>query len=163
MRTLTAGRESRGFIPFSPALEPSQFCDTLWPYEGVMSMKGAACFLLLAFLPAMLPAQSTFGTILGTVTDPSGALVPGVQVTVTNLDENISREATTDAQGNYEVSNLKAAHYRVAAKKQGFHEFSATDLLLEARQVLRVNVALQVGELVETVTVQGAAAVVTTD
>lgn len=126
-------------------------------------MKRYIFLLLLVFLPGALVAQSTFGTILGTVSDASGALVPAVTVTVTNLDENISRETASDSQGNYEFQNLKAGHYRVAAKKQGFREFSAADLLLEARQTLRVNVGLQVGDVVETVTVEGAAAVITTE
>jgi hypothetical protein len=126
-------------------------------------MKRCILPMMFLFLPGGLMAQSTFGTILGTATDPSGALVPDVTVTITNLDENISRETTSDAQGNYEFQNLKAGHYRVVAKKQGFKEFTATDLLLEARQTLRVNAALQVGELVETVSVEGAAAVITTE
>ena len=71
---------SRGIIPPRLALEAPEFRDTLWPYQGVMPVKRAACFIVFAFLSALLPAQSTFGTILGTVTDASGALVPGVQV-----------------------------------------------------------------------------------
>ena len=125
-------------------------------------MKTRVLFLL-ALSPVALLAQSTFGTILGTVSDASGALAPGVAVTVTNLAENISRETVSDFQGHYEFDNLKAGLYRVVARKQGFREFSAADLRLEARQTLRINVGLQVGEVVETVTVEGAAAVITTE
>ncbi len=57
--------------------------------------------------------QTTFGTILGTVTDPSGAVMPDVVVTVTNQGENISREVHSDAQGNYQAENLKAGLYTV--------------------------------------------------
>lgn len=128
-------------------------------------MKRTIPLLMLALgaLPAALLAQSTFGTILGTVTDATGAVVPGAQVRVKNLDENVARETTTDALGNYEVQNLKAGRYEVTVRMTGFQEYSKTDLVLEARQVLRVNVALQVGQVEQKVVVEGGAALVSTE
>ena len=118
---------------------------------------------LLLLMPAALAAQSTFGSILGTVTDSTGAVVPGAKVTITNEGENISRSAATDPQGNYEVLNLKAGHYGISAEATGFKTFRVADLELVARQALRVNMTLEVGEVSETVRVEATAPVVTTD
>ncbi len=69
--------------------------------------------------------QTIFGTILGTVTDPSGAVMPNVVVTVTNQGENTSRELRSDAQGNFQAENLKPGTYTVAARSAtGFKEIS---------------------------------------
>jgi protocatechuate 3,4-dioxygenase beta subunit len=71
------------------------------------------------FLPAALLAQSTFGTILGTVTDSTGAVVPQAKIKITNQAENTSRATLTDSQGNYEALNLKAGVYTVSAEASG--------------------------------------------
>ena len=86
--------------------------------------------------------QTIFGTILGTVTDPSGAVMPKVVVTVTNQGENISREVRTDAQGNYLAENMKAGIYTVSAKVTGFREITLTDIRLDARQSVRADLNL---------------------
>ena len=117
----------------------------------------------ILWLPVVLSAQSTFGTILGTVTDSTGAVVPQTRIIVTNQGENTTRTLTTDAQGNYEALNLKAGTYTVTAEASGFKTFKATELQLEARQTLRVNVSFALGQINETVQVTGAAGVVTTD
>src|SRR5882724_9795006 len=69
--------------------------------------------------------QTTFGTILGTVSDPSGAVMPDVLVTVTNQGENISREVHCDAQGNYQAENLKAGLYTVTVRASSFRPITA--------------------------------------
>ena len=120
----------------------------------------AVCFVVLS-VPAA--AQSTFGTILGAVADSTGAVVPGVKVTITNQAENTSREYTADSIGNYEALNLKAGIYTVAAEAAGFKKFLLKDLLLDARQTLRVNVVLEVGQVSEQVTVESAATVINTE
>ena len=71
----------------------------------VIALSFAACAFFLA-IPLL--AQTIFGTILGTVTDPSGAVMPDVTVTVTNQGENNSRDVKTDAQGNYQAENMSA-------------------------------------------------------
>jgi len=122
--------------------------------EGVLMLLAAAL---------MLPAQSTFGTILGTVTDASGAVVPSAKVTVTNLGENTTIKLQTDAQGNYEALNLKAGTYQVTVEAAGFKTFQAAQVPLAARQVVRVNATLEVGAVTESVLVQALAPVITTD
>lgn len=118
---------------------------------------------ILACMPAALVAQSTFGTILGTVTDTSGSVVPGAKITITNEGENTSRATVSDAQGNYEALNLKAGSYSVLTEAKGFRVAKVTQLQLDARQTLRVNVVLEVGAVTETLNISAAAAVVTTD
>jgi hypothetical protein len=108
-------------------------------------------------------AQSTLGTILGTVRDSSGAVIPNASVKVTNTDEGASQQATTDSNGNYLVLNQKPAHYSVEVTQSGFQTKTTTDLRLIARQELRVDVTLEVGQTTEAVTVQGTAGVITTD
>src|SRR5689334_10807109 len=115
------------------------------------------------FMPAALLAQSTFGTILGTVTDSSGAVVPQANITITNQGENISRTTLTDSQGNYEILNLKAGVYSVTAEAAGFKIFKASQLDLSARQTMRVDVKFEVGQVSETVSVSAIAPVITTD
>src|SRR5437879_1960667 len=107
--------------------------------------------------------QSTFGTILGTVADSTGSVVPGAKVHITSQSENTTRELVSDAQGNFEALNLKAGAYTVGVEAGGFKTFRAGNLQLDARQTLRVNVALEVGQLTEQVVVSGTAAVVTTE
>jgi hypothetical protein len=115
------------------------------------------------FLPAAVLAQSTYGSILGTVSDPTGARIAGVTVTITNQGEDISRTVKADEFGNYEAINLKAGVYTVKSEAQGFKSFQARDLQLVARQALRVNVTLEVGSVTESVNVNASAPVVTTD
>jgi hypothetical protein len=108
-------------------------------------------------------AQSTFGTVLGTVTDPSGAAVVKAPVVITNIDENTVRTVDTDERGDYQAVNMKAGHYRVEVMASGFESFASEDLILAARQTLRVDARLAVGQLTETVNVISGAGVITTD
>jgi carboxypeptidase family protein len=117
----------------------------------------------LSVLALQAPAQSTFGTILGTVRDNSGAVVPSAMVKITNTDENTAREFTTNGNGDYEAVNTKPGPYKVEVSAPGFRPFAATNLLLVARQTLRVDVGLQVGEVTQTVEVKAEAGVITTD
>jgi Carboxypeptidase regulatory-like domain len=119
--------------------------------------------LLLAF-SGQLPAQSTFGTLLGTVKDASGAVVPGAKVVITNTDEGSSRTTTTDPSGNYTLVDAKPGHYSVAVSKSGFQSSQVTGLVLTARQTLRADVTLNLGEITQSVTVSGKSmGVITTD
>src|SRR6267378_4787787 len=107
--------------------------------------------------------QTTFGTILGTVTDPSGAVMPDVVVTVTNQGENISREVHCDAQGNYQAENLKAGLYTVTVRATGFREVTTKDIVVAARQIVRADVKLVMGTAAEQVTVVASAELINTE
>jgi hypothetical protein len=119
--------------------------------------------IVLAAAPLWLCAQSTFGSILGTVSDATGAMVPNARIVITNEQENTTRSVISGAQGNYEALNLKAGTYSVATDVPGFKSFRATQLELVARQALRLNIQLELGQLTEVVKVEGTTPVVTTD
>ncbi len=109
-------------------------------------------------------AQSTFGSILGSVKDSSGASVPGAQVKITDTDENTSHDVKTNNRGDYELLNLQPAHYSVTVTSNGFETFVARNLVLVARQTLRLDAVLQVGQMSQQVTVEATEeGVVTTD
>jgi hypothetical protein len=120
--------------------------------------------LAIALSFSLAWAQSTLGTFLGTVTDPSGAVVPNATVKIINVDENTSRTLTTDANGNYEEVNFKPGHYMIEVTCPGFQTSRIEKLALVARQTLRADVTLRVGQLSQQVEVTGeAAGVVTTE
>src|SRR6266436_1379049 len=122
----------------------------------------AGVFLILGVSQLTL-AQSTFGVVLGTVRDSSGAVVAGATVRLTNTGENISRQISTSDSGDYEFQNAKPGSYSVTVTRPGFKTFVATQLTLDARQTLRVDAALQVGDVTESVEVQTSAGVIATD
>ncbi|MGH9398074.1 MAG: carboxypeptidase regulatory-like domain-containing protein [Terriglobia bacterium] len=123
-----------------------------------------ACGIVLLGCLTPLRAQSTFGTLLGTVKDTTGAVVPGAKVVITNTDEGSSRSVTSDASGNYELVDVKPGRYTVSVSKAGFQTSQVTGLVLTARQTLRADVALPVGQVTQSVTVKGSAlGVISTD
>ncbi|MBB6145960.1 hypothetical protein HNQ77_003930 [Silvibacterium bohemicum] len=116
-----------------------------------------AIFALLLFQSSSF-AQSTQGTILGTIKDASGAVVSGAAVTLTDLDAGIKRTATTSTAGNYQFLELTAGRYKVQIAASGFNEETIDNLNLGARQQLRADAALKVGAASQDVTVNAAAA-----
>ncbi len=76
--------------------------------------------LLLSICSCMLVAQQNYGKILGTVTDPGGAVIPGAKVTVTNTATSVSHDAITDKDGFYQVLSLPIGNYAVTVEKTGF-------------------------------------------
>jgi hypothetical protein len=103
-------------------------------------------------------AQSTLGTILGTVTDPSGAVVADAQVIITNVDEGTSRSLKTDANGNYEAVNSKPGHYALEVSRAGFQTEKVENVEFTSRQTLRVDVTLKVGQVSQAIEVKAASA-----
>ncbi len=119
---------------------------------------------LAALANAKLSAQSTFGTILGTVRDSSGAVVTGAQVTLKNTGTTAARSATTDADGNYAFNNIDVGRYSLTIEAQGFEKESLPEIVLLARETRRLDAALKPGAAATTVVVvENAAPVITTD
>ncbi len=121
-----------------------------------------AIFVLMVCL-APLGAQTTTGEIVGTVTDPTGGTVAGATITVTNMDTSIAVKATANASGNYVVTALGVGRYSVTVEAPGFKKSLRNDITLNVQDRLRVDVALEVGSVNETVEVAAAAPILETD
>jgi hypothetical protein len=119
--------------------------------------------ILAAFAGRALVAQDNSGTILGTVSDPSGASVPKAEVTVTNTGTNISVVVTTGDSGAYTVPQLIPGNYSISIKVPGFQTASITNVAISAGDRRRADAALKVGSSNETVEITTAAPVLQTD
>ncbi len=124
---------------------------------------------VLAVLVALVLAGAAFGqgisrgTITGSVSDPTGAVIPGVEVTVENSATGESRVVESNESGVYVVSAIPAGSYSVTAELAGFQRQVLRDIVLEAEQRLGVDIQLEVGEVTTTVEVTGAAPVIDTE
>ncbi|HLH05064.1 MAG TPA: TonB-dependent receptor [Bryobacteraceae bacterium] len=118
-------------------------------------IRGRVPFFLPAFLLFAVSLHAQFrGGFQGTVTDPSGAVVPDAKVTVTNADTNISRDTTTNGDGVYSVPGLGPGRYNIKVEKTGFTTRVLNDITLVSEQIQSQDVQLQVGqETAQTVTV----------
>lgn len=117
---------------------------------------------LLALAPAAARAQSQAvnGTIEGTIKDASGAVLPGVTVTVHNTDTGAERAVVTDANGIYRAPLLPLGTYKVAAELSGFKKYEQTGIPLTAGSTAVINMAMDVGGVTEVVSVQAESTVV---
>ncbi len=112
-----------------------------------------ATFTLLVFsLPAL--AQTTAGRILGTVNDQSGASVPGATVVVTDTQRGTSRTLTTDDSGGYVAPELLPGTYKVHVEAKGFKTTERPNIVIEVATDVRVDFALQPGQVTQTVVVE---------
>ena len=127
-------------------------------------MKRVALGFLIgaSFFPRLLAAQAVTGTILGTITDSSGAVMPGTTVTLRNTGTGLTRTVTTDAAGEYTVPSLPTGKYTVTAELSGFKTVSVPNVDLGVDQHVRINVRLEVGAVEESVTVTGVSPLVQT-
>ncbi len=111
------------------------------------------------FTVSPVRADDVYGRIRGTVTDPSGAVIPSVPVTVRNVDTGVTRTTTTATDGNYELLNLLApAIYTVSVEHSGFMRFEATNIHLALTQIYVLNIKLELGQTTQRVTVEAASA-----
>jgi hypothetical protein len=117
----------------------------------------AVCVLTVVSCGAAL-AQSTFGSFIGTVRDPSGALVADCDITVTNTATGAARNLKTDANGSYLAPNLEPDTYEVLMQKSGFESKRYANIVLTARQEIRIDGTLSVSTQTQTVTVNEASA-----
>jgi hypothetical protein len=120
---------------------------------------GFALFLLV-LCPHQTMAQGLFGTISGIVTDPSGAVIPGATVKVTNIDTNVTATLKTNGAGAYNATSLNPGTYRVEAEAKGFKTAVANKVLLEVNANPKVDLALTVGQTNEVVEVTAANAAI---
>jgi hypothetical protein len=111
--------------------------------------------VLVLLLPAMLRAQTTQGTILGTVHDVAGAVIPGATVTLTSLDEGTVQTTQTNGAGDYKFVDVKEGHYTVTIQAPGFEKWAVDGVSLAVRQELRIDGSLAVGAVKQEVVVNG--------
>jgi len=121
------------------------------------------CLLVVLAATAAFAQASFTGTILGTVTDPAGALVANASVSVANVATNEVSQARTDAAGNYFVPNLRPGVYRVSIDTPGFKKFIQDDIPLQIDQRARVDARLTLGATTEVIEVTGVAPVLQTE
>jgi hypothetical protein len=111
--------------------------------------------LIVPAIPAS--AQSTYGIIVGVVADASRALMPGATVTATNTATGQSRTVATGQQGDFRIINLLPGTYDVSVEMSGFKKATSSGLLVRVNESVRVDFAMQVGDLTETVEVSAEA------
>src|SRR5437762_5173005 len=107
--------------------------------------------------------QSTFATITGVVTDPAGAAVPRAQIEAANRQTNFRHTATANDEGQYTLANILDGTYTVEVKAAGFQEYKIDNLILSVREVRRVDIQLQIGQVGQTVEVTGGASLIETE
>jgi len=116
--------------------------------------------LILFTAGAGAAAQLSTAELNGRVTDSSGAVLPGATVTATQTATGVGRSVVTDAAGSYVVSNLPIGPYRLEISLSGFRPYVQTGLVLQVGATPTINVALQIGSVEESVTVEAAAPIV---
>lgn len=115
----------------------------------------ALCLLVSALMAGRAGAQTTNATILGTVTDATGAVIANAAVQVTNSGTGVSRSVVSDSQGRYNVPDLQIGSYEVQASAAGFQKVVHTGITLTVGSQSVVDFALPVGQAQQTVTVEG--------
>src|SRR5579872_1739137 len=119
------------------------------------SLSWAAIFVLTQ---GIAQAQLSTATINGTITDPSGAVIPGATVTVKNVATNVERSTISNGSGNYTVVNINPRRYTLTVHKDGFSTISEPEFELAVNETTTRNLSLHVGSTVENVTVEAAGA-----
>lgn len=129
-----------------------------------MSRRLAWFLVLLSLTPEVLSAQgSSVGNITGAVTDPSGSAIPGAAVAIRNINTNQTRETRTGDAGLYTVTSLPVGDYQLTATAPGFQRVEVTDIKLDVNATLRVDVAMTVGQVTETVEISAQAPLLNTE
>ena len=141
--------------------------------EGVKRMSNSArggCVLVavslvLGLLVAAAPAraQVLYGSIVGTVEDQTGAVVPKATISITNKATGLTRETVVDDAGRYSLVNVLAGSYDLKVTAQGFRVATRTDVTVTINTVSRVDIGLEVGSVTEQVTVAASVAMLQTD
>ncbi len=119
-----------------------------------------ACFV---FFGGPVSAQSTYGAVVGAVSDNTGAVVPGATVTLTEVQTAVARVTVSKDNGIYEFLNLTQGLYRVEVELAGFRKFASAPFRVEARDTKRINATLAIGGLTEEVVVQSVAPIINTE
>jgi hypothetical protein len=120
-------------------------------------------FLAIGYPTGAAYGQAVYGSIVGAVSDASGAVVPNAKVTITDVTKNVSFTTTTNAAGNYEETHLIVGIYEVKIEAQGFQTFVQTGVQVNVDASATVNATLQVGALTQTMEVTAAVPLLQTE
>jgi hypothetical protein len=131
-------------------------------FRRSVSVFGLALAFAILIPVSVWRAQTVSGTILGTVTDSSGAAVPNAQITITNQDTGVVRTSVSTAEGNFNVPSILPGKYSVEAKAGGFTPEQVKDVTVQVGSDARVDLKLQVGAVTQQVTVTEAVPTVET-
>src|SRR5207253_2673432 len=112
------------------------------------------CLVLFGMIPAM---AQTFGEVTGRVTDPSGAVIPGASVALTNVNTNAVRNVVTTEAGAYTFPSIPPGLYRLRTELAGFKAAVSEPFEVQVQQVVRLDMVLQLGQISETVEVAATA------
>jgi hypothetical protein len=123
---------------------------------------GVWVLIALLALPGVSSAQSIYATLTGTVTDPSGAVVPKATIAAINQATGVVSTTTSNAAGAYTVAQLNEGTYRLKAEAPGFKKFVVENIKLVSRDIRRVDIVLQVGGRATTVEVSAGANLIET-
>src|SRR4051812_20907859 len=126
------------------------------------ALRVVSCALLLLGAVRPAAAQSVTGTILGTVTDASGAVVAGVKVTILNEGTALTRNVTSDTSGEYTVPSLPTGRYTVMSEMSGFKALALSNIEVGVDQRVRIDLKLEVGAMSESVSIRAEAPLVQT-
>jgi hypothetical protein len=118
-----------------------------------LCLRLSVCVACIAVFISPLPGQTFYGSVVGTVTDASGASVPGATVSLTHLGTSDRRTAVTDTTGSYQFVNLIPGPYRVEIEISGFSRFTREPVVVEVQSAVRIDAALQVGDISQVVEV----------
>jgi hypothetical protein len=114
-----------------------------------------AVLLVLILQASSVWAQMSRGTITGIVTDPTGAVVPRVAITITSIETDVASKVATNQSGVYTVTLLKEANYRLSAEKAGFKKYERTGILVQVGGTTRIDFSLSLGSPAQSVIVTG--------
>ena len=131
-----------------------------------MSFRKHICYLTILLSVPLAPrlgAQAVYGNLIGTVTDPTGAIVAGAKVTVKNVSQNITTTTSTNDSGNYMVAQLPPGQYQVTVEKGGFNRVVQQNVTVAVGQSTRVDAALQIGAVTQQMVVTEAPPELETD
>lgn len=123
----------------------------------------AVVLLVLGMMTLPVMAQSSYGSVVGTITDSTGAAVPGAAVVLVNAGTSERRSMDTDSSGNFQFVNLVPGTYRVDVEKQGFKRMTRDGVQVAVQTVIRVDSTMQVGDVGQTVEVSGQAPLLQTE
>jgi len=134
--------------------------------NGSKLVRGAALLVaVIAFLTwvSKWQSQEVNATVVGTVKDSSGGVVPNATVTVTSVTTGVGHTTATNPTGNYTVGELNPGEYTISAEYKGFRREVITGIVLQVNQTARIDITLQPGQALQTVQVSGAAPVINTE